>query len=265
MRRAKFASIVIAGLAFAGLVGGSAALAGNMVINGSFENSIPANGKAELETFNPNGTVLTPGAVIPNWTLDINASAKAFLVTGNNDSQSTGYLQVGVSPSGNFDGSNYLMVDSGPKYSTALYQTVDGLIKGQKYDVAFYQASSQQINTHGATTDVWQVGLGDNLDLSKSNFQTSTLMNNPSAGSTPWTQQHLEFTADTTGSEVLSFYAVGLSVAAGGNPNSQPPIAYLDGVAMNPVPEPSTVALTALGIIWVGAVHFRRQLKAAKA
>ncbi len=265
MRRAKFASIVIAALALAGLVGGSAALAGNLVVNGSFENSTPANGKSELETFNPNGTVLTPGAVIPNWTLDINASAKAFLVTGNNDSQSTGYLQVGVSPSGNFDGINYVMVDSGPKYSTVLYQTVDGLVKGQSYDISFYQASSQQINTHGATTDVWQVGLGDTLALSKSNFQTSSLMNNPSAGSTPWTLQHMVFTADITGSEVLSFYAVGLSVAAGGNPNSQPPIAYLDGVTMNPVPEPSTVALTALGVIWVGAVHVRRRLKAAKA
>ena len=189
MRRGKFA--LIAALALTGLVGGSAAFAGNLVINGSFENSAPANGKAKLETFNPNGTVLTPGAVIPNWTLDINASAKAFLVTGNNDSQSTGYLQVGVSPSGNFDGSNYFMVDSGPKYSTVLYQTVDGLVKGQQYDISFYQASSQQINTHGATTDVWQVGLGDNLALSKSNFQTSALMNNPSAGSTPWTLQHI--------------------------------------------------------------------------
>jgi hypothetical protein len=265
MSRAKFMSIAIAALTIAGLSGGSSALAGNMVINGSFENSTPANGKAELETFNPDGSVLTKGAVIPNWMLDINASAKAFLVTGNNDSQNTGYLQVGVSPGGNFDGSNYLMVDSGPKYSTALYQTVDGLVKGQTYDISFYQASSQQINTHGATMDFWQVGLGDNLNLSKSNFQTSALMNNPSAGSTPWTLQHMQFTADTTGSEVLSFYAVGLSVAVGGNPNSQPPIAYLDGVTMNPVPEPSTVALTALGIIWVGAVHVRRRSTSAKA
>ena len=265
MRPAKSTSIAIAALTLAGLLAGSVARAGNMVINGSFENSTPANGKAELQTFNPNGTVLTPGAMIPNWTQDLNPSSKAFLVTGNNDSQNTNYLQVGVSPSGSFDGQNFVMLDSGPKYSAALYQSINGLVKGQEYVVTFLQASSQQYNIHGATTDQWQVGLGDDLAASKSNFQVSTLMHNPSTGSTPWTEQRMVFTADRTGSEVLSFYAVGLAVAAGGNPNSLPPMAYLDNVTMNPVPEPSSIVLTALGMIWVGAIRVYRRCKAVKA
>lgn len=147
------------------------------------------------------------------------------------------------------DGGNFVLIDGDPNFAGILSQQVN-VAGGQLYDVSFDQAASQFMNHNGATTEQWEVCLDTQC-------QYSALMHNPNHGFVPWESQTLTFTATTTGSETLSFLAVG-------TPGGEPPVVLLDGVSMeaaSTAPEPGTLMLMIGGLGALGAFRSRRWFK----
>jgi hypothetical protein len=148
------------------------------------------------------------------------------------------------------DGGNFIGIDGDSQYSNTIYQTITGLFPGMTYQLSFYQAAAQQQGITGNTTNQWKVTFG-------SSTWTSQVMNNQSQSYTPWTAQSVLFTATST-SQVLTFLAVG-------SPAGQPPISLLDGVTLNFVPEPSSIAVLLAGLFCLGLAARRMRPSAAKA
>jgi hypothetical protein len=103
--------------------------------------------------------------------------------------------------------------------------------------VTFIEAAGQEVNFSGPTTEQWQVSFAGSTQL-------GPLMSTPSHGFTPWHSVKLTFTvpAASTGSEVLTFLALG-------TPSGIPPIAFLDDVGVNVVPEPGSLAVVGIGLL----------------
>ena len=208
--------------------------AGNLVVNGDFENTSVTTGQK----------VQFSSASVTGWTGGSNLTYIASPGTA-----STVYLAVypGL-PSTSPVGGNFVEADGDPTYSSTISQSISGLTVGQKYDVTFWQAAGQQVNFTGPTTEEWKVGLG-------SEYHYSHQYQLPQGATGPWQFQYLEFTATAT-TEALSFLAVG-------TPNGAPPISFLDGVSLQAVPEPSSLALVAFGVIGLALARSRRQAKVA--
>lgn len=231
----------------AGLPGGAARAAGNLVTNPGFE-SVGSNTQSyQVLTANP----------LPGWTEANQTGIDCVVVGGVNNMCGTSYsgpagyspatfaLFPGVSPAGG----NFFAGDSALTYEDAISQTISGLVSGKQYSLTFYQAGAQQAGFSGATTDEWQVTFGTST-------QTSTLMNVASGGDAAWNSQSMIFTA-TAASEVLTFLAVG-------TPNSDPPFALLDGINMTQVPEPASITLMGVGIVGLAGLRRRRARKRAR-
>ncbi len=151
---------------------------------------------------------------------------------------------------------------SDAKYATqAIYQAVSGLKTGDTYTLAFSQASFQQAGYSGGFSSSWSVGLGNGA-FTTANYasQQSSTMTVPSGGAASWTQQTMTFVANAA-SETLVFFA---TASNGANP----PFLLLDGVSLNDtsvaptgsaVPEPATLALTAIGLLGTMVVARRRR------
>jgi hypothetical protein len=157
-----------------------------------------------------------------------------------------GFADNGVAPSvyGPFpttspDGGNFVMANGDPPYRDAFYQTLNGLTVGQTYAVSFYQAAGQDLGKTGPTTERWLVSFGNTT-------QASDTFHLEQAGVGQWEAQTLYFQADAT-SNVLTFLA-------DGTPHGAPPISFLDGVSVDAVPEPSSLALSMLGAIGFAAL-----------
>ncbi len=212
--------------------------AANLVVNGDFENTSVTAGQKQFFGL----------ASVTGWTGGENLTFIASPGTA-----STVYLDVypGL-PSTSPVGGNFLESDGDPSFHSTISQSISGLTVGQKYEVTFWQAAGQQNGFTGPTTEQWKVGLG-------SEYHYSHQYQLPQGGTGPWEFQTLEFTATAT-TEVLSFLA-------SGTPSGAPPISFLDGVSMQAVPEavpePSSLALVAFGIIGLGLARSRRQAKSA--
>ncbi len=190
----------------------------------------------------------------------------SFLATGNfgtngwYDAQDGHESFAGTSPGAIPGGGNAFLSDA--SYETqAIYQSVSGLNVGDTYTLRFSQASFEQAGFTGGFTGNWSVGLG-NGTYNSTNYTTqqSSTMTVASGGAAGWTQQTMTFVANAA-SETLFFFA---TASAGANP----PFLLLDGVSLNDttvaptgsaVPEPSTLALTAIGLLGTVMVARRRR------
>jgi hypothetical protein len=235
-------------LALALAAGVPGAAMADLVTNGGFEsltNPLPSSGKDYAVTVQPT-----------SWTFT--GSGLNFIdAPGSADNGS--YLSVyGPFPNQSPAGGNFVEADGDPGFSSFFYQQITGLTPGQTYAVSFYQAAGQQTGFSGATFDQWLVGL-----FNAGESQLSSVMNLPGPGAStpdvfPWEAQTLYFTA-TTATDYLTFLATG-----GPFSTSLPPIAFLDGVSMQAVPEPSSIVLFALGTIALAAFTMYRRLRSAR-
>ncbi len=256
--------LALAAFAALALGGGSQALAAQLIVNGSFEDTtIPGSfgvgdGAPPLDggpyyhhnqatgwTISGYNFIFTPG------TLDTTGSSNGFqpvTVWGSNNGGSV------VLPLTSPSGGNILLadgsIDNGIQLAGPISQTVSGLTAGQDYVVSFYWAAAQQFgpNYNGDTTDNWTVYFGsDTSNYLNNPFQQTATAAVPSHSFQPWTQESFTFTASSS-TQMLTFLAKG-------TPDGQPPFALLDGVsllAFNSVPEPSSWMMMVVGFGWIG-------------
>jgi hypothetical protein len=146
------------------------------------------------------------------------------------------------------DGGNYVAMDAAPSLrGSGISQTLNGLTTGATYSVSFYWAAAQQHGFDGATTEAVQVSFG-------SQTQTTTTFDNPSHGFSGWMSSTFTFTADNV-SDVINFLSLG-------GPDGLPPFVLLDGISVDPTPEPGSLTLALGGLFGgLGLVTWRRRLK----
>lgn len=224
---------------------GTAALAlaasaqANLVSNGGFETTSTGGGQLGYNTTAAGWSTTGYNFVFPAGTADapgVAGSLGLVQLWGPNNGSANGL--TATSP----DGGNYLAASADYNVG-AISQTITGLTVGDVYHLTFDYAAAQQQGFFGDTTVKWSVTLGDQtLD--------TDLLANPSLGFTGWREATLDYTATST-TETLSFLASGSLPVL--------PFALLDGVDLEPAvtPEPSTMALAALGL--GGMVAARRR------
>ncbi len=240
-----------AALAFMALGPSAKADGIDLVQNGSFETTTLTGSGPFINS----GTGTADPSNESNWTVDCAATYSnnctgtiltvVFPGTGTTDFGYSGQALYGPMPATSPDGGNFVAADGDPTYNAAFSQTITGLTPGQSYLLSFYQAAAQEVGKSGATTEQWEVTFG-------SQTLYSTVMDNPSQGFTPWTQQDLVFQATST-TEVLTFLSIG-------TPGGAPPVALLDGVSLEvTTPEPCSLALVGVGVLGLFAVRRHRK------
>jgi hypothetical protein len=174
-------------------------------------------------------------------------------------------------------GGNYVIMDADSvhDYNGTIYQTATGLTPGKTYVLTFYQAAGQQTNNQGSATDWWSVDVNGKLNAGGtaitggttfgSQTQNSIFWRDQSVLTTPdtpvWQQISYAFTA-TKASEIISFTSSSLM---SNTTNGVPPYLFLDGVTLQLSPEPSSIFLTALGVIGLLMIRKRMVKRAAAA
>jgi hypothetical protein len=151
-------------------------------------------------------------------------------------------------PASSPDNGGYVALDAAPSLrGGGISQTLTGLTAGGSYAVSFYWAAAQQHGFNGATTEAVQVSFGTQT-------QTTTTFNLPSHGFSGWMSKTFAFTADGA-TDVLNFLSLG-------GPDGLPPFVLLDGVSVNPTPEPGSLTLVLGGLLGgLGFVRWKRRLK----
>jgi hypothetical protein len=245
----------LAALTAFGLIGATHAASVNLVTNGGFEQTT-MTGSYQINQTNVTGWsntvsgvggrgyfnyVFFPGTADTTGALpSTNPDGSAFKLWGPNDGSNNGL--TATSPAGG----NFLAADGDSGYRAPITQMISGLVVGALYDLNFYYAGAQQNQRTGATTDAWQVSLGNQV-------QNTPTLNVASMGFSGWRSIDMMFTATST-QELLSFLAIG-------TPNGLPPMALLDGVSLTQVPEPGSLALLGIGLF--GMMQARRKQKSA--
>jgi hypothetical protein len=120
----------------------------------------------------------------------------------------------------------------------------------------------------GPTNTQWEVGLGSACLIQCGPFSGETafsdlMINTPGGNGTTgtfvgWELETLSFTVTTFDAltpRFLSFVPIGNFVI--------PPVAFLDGVNLQAVPEPATLSLIGVSLLGLTAVGLRRRARAA--
>src|ERR1017187_3531173 len=170
----------------------------NLVTNGSFESN-SGNGQVGYNTS------------ITGWSVPSGGYTFLF-APGTADTSGAngqyGYLSLWGPGNGSNNGlpatspdGGYYLASDGAFQVQPIQQTINGLTIGHNYMLGFLWGGAQQIGFTGATTEQWQVSLGNSTQL-------TSVLNNASQGFTGWEHVNKTFTATNT-SEVLSFLAIG--------------------------------------------------------
>ena len=256
----RFAASII-GFAFVSTVD-----AGSLVSNGSFEQTQFNGVSYELGSNNWKPAGIT-GSGLTGWTNGSNAQGGSVYNLWFNASNATTVDAVSQYPSepqrlsasftgSSPDGGNFVAMDGDSKANGALSQQINGLTVGIDYRLSFYWGAIELSNRHGYTTESLNVSLGNSPTqvVSYGDPSGPDSQKLPSNAFTGWFQATMFFHADST-SELLSVLSVG-------TPNGLPPIALLDGVSLveaSAVPEPSSLALSALGFVGLVVCRARRR------
>ena len=246
--------IAAALVAFAALSFGHVAKADsiNLVTNGNFDQT----------TYTTNNQFGTPygGQGVTGWTGGSGYQLFFFGGKAASDSANSQYdsgydtglekfYTVGAgSPTGGSGNFVALDGDASVGGGGTISQQINNLTIGQTYQVSFTWGAGQLQSRSGATIQDMQVSLGGQ------SFSTASV-SVASQGFSGWMQQTFTYTATST-SETLSFLGQG-------SPTGLPPIVALDGISMTAVPEPTSVAIFAIGLAALGFAYRRQRARAA--
>ncbi|MEO9088696.1 MAG: hypothetical protein ABI247_00010 [Rhodanobacter sp.] len=129
--------------------------------------------------------------------------------------------------------------DQTPGIQSSIGQQLTGLTIGATYTVSFDWATAQLQSRTGVTTESLEVFFGGLAS------QSTSVVSNPSEGSTAWQSTSFQFVSDST-SAFLNFISVGLPVGL-------PPMALLTNVSVTRnVPEPPALAMFGGGLLGLG-------------
>ena len=227
----------------------------NVLTNGNFETA--PGGSAVSTEFGSAGY-----AALPGWTVTANNStpfdlwwlaSNASSVSARTQYGNSGQELVPSYPGA--DGSNpyFVGLDGDNRASGILSQTVNNLVVGDHYQLTFDWAGTQMITgSHLPYSIALAFNLGTSILTSGTGApQTATFTATQYGQSSKWQTVTMNFTA-TASTEILSFLALG-------TPSGDPPIALLDNISLDDIPEPSTLAFAG-GLLVLGlAVGARRK------
>lgn len=252
MHLKSLAGLTVVGLALFGSVAHA-----DLITNGSFETSTYTSSSQFGTNSGGNGTTSWGGQGVTGWTGNggynilfkggtaTTVSAATQYNSGPNTGAEKLYSGINMTGSGTV-GASFVALDGDSGVGGGISQEINGLVVGQQYVLQFDWGAGQMQSRTGDTTEQFQVSLG-------SQTISTPVAKDPSQSFTGWFHQAFTYTATGT-SELLSFLSVG-------TPNGLPPIATLDGVSLNAVPEPVSVSLLGAGLVSAGLLRRKRSRK----